>query len=133
MDMKKVAVAIISEIRADGTQAYLLVKSKKDFGSFTGLYYPPGGHIETNETPEEGLIRELQEELSLDIRVCEQMAVTPGDVPDQETYWYSCEIAGGTLQIRNDELDDARYFTVPELQQLPLWPATKKFFLENIL
>lgn len=40
----------------------LLIKHKK-----LGVFLPPGGHIEENETPDNALIREIKEELGLDI------------------------------------------------------------------
>lgn len=44
----------------------LLTKSKQD-----GYYFLPGGHIENNESPEQALIREIKEELNIDIPLSE--------------------------------------------------------------
>jgi len=55
--MKQVVVGIISRIRAGGAEEFLLVNSKKDFGKYTGFYYPPGGHVEDGENIEQALIR----------------------------------------------------------------------------
>lgn len=35
-------------------------------------YLPPGGHLEPNETPSEGALREVKEETGLDIAIIEQ-------------------------------------------------------------
>ncbi|MBO7244374.1 MAG: NUDIX domain-containing protein [Alphaproteobacteria bacterium] len=40
---------------------------KKTRGPYTGLYDLPGGSPETNEVPEETLIREIKEETNLDV------------------------------------------------------------------
>lgn len=32
-------------------------------------WIPPGGHIEADETPDEALVREMKEELGLDVRI----------------------------------------------------------------
>lgn len=40
-----------------------------------GVYELPGGHVEFGETMEEGLVREIQEEFSIDIKVGEPFHV----------------------------------------------------------
>jgi 8-oxo-dGTP pyrophosphatase MutT (NUDIX family) len=125
--MKLVAVAIIR----DPDKKYLLVASNRDFGKFTGYYYPPGGHIEEESVPD-GLKRELREELSLEILPIRQLAETPGDVEGQITVWWECEVVSGELRINNAELADARYCSREEMGHMPIWPATRKFFEEYL-
>lgn len=132
--MKQVAVAIISKETPNGNQ-YLLMSSKTDFGKFTGFYYPPGGHIENGEDIENGLVRELKEELNLDIKPIRQIAVTPGDIKDQTTYWWKCEIIGSdqNMTTQEEEVQDVRWFSEKEIKNASnLWPATKKFFQKFI-
>ncbi len=43
--MKNVVVGIVSKKNERAENEYLLVASNKDFGKYTGYYYPPGGHI----------------------------------------------------------------------------------------
>ena len=43
----------------------------------------PGGKIEENETPEECLIREIKEELNIDIRIIEQLMVNDHHYEDK--------------------------------------------------
>ncbi|GAG36946.1 unnamed protein product [marine sediment metagenome] len=45
-------------------EKFLLVEHVK-----TGLWLPPGGHIEKNETPDESLLREIKQELGLEIKI----------------------------------------------------------------
>lgn len=45
----------------------LLVQQRPDGGSMAGLWEFPGGKLEPGETPEAALIRELAEELAIDV------------------------------------------------------------------
>jgi 8-oxo-dGTP diphosphatase len=126
--MSKVAVGIISRIRQNGQYEYLLVKSKNYFGKYTDFYYPPGGHIKENENLTDGLVREIKEELGLNIRPIKELEMGQGDVKNQETHWWLCEVISGTLQIQYEEIADAAYFTEEEINKLKIWPATKQFF-----
>ena len=56
-----VACALVD---ADGR---VLVAQRPEGKSMAGLWEFPGGKIEPNETPEAALIRELKEELSIDV------------------------------------------------------------------
>lgn len=129
--MKEVVVGIISESVSSGEKSWLLVSSAKDFGEFTGYYYPPGGHIEEGETEEAALRREIKEELNLVARPLARLAISKGDVADQETYWWQCDVSG-EIQI-DPELRDAQYFTRSQIENdIKIWPATQKFFDEFI-
>lgn len=127
--MKRVVVGIISRLNKNGDAEYLLVSSRRPmFGKYSGAYYPPGGHIEVDETEEQALVRELKEELKLDVRPVARLAESPGDVKDQITYWWRCDVTSGELQRDKSELADAGYFTRKKMANLRLWPATKRFF-----
>ena len=123
--MKKVVVGIISK-KIDNEISYLLVCSKKDFGQYTGCYYPPGGHLECNETEEEALKRELKEELGVIIEPKVKIAETSSDVEGQITSWWDCQILSGEPGIIDqNEIADFGYFNRKEMEILPLWPSTK--------
>lgn len=126
--MKKVVVGIISKILNDEI-SYLLVSSKKDFGQYTGYYYPPGGHLENTESEEDTLIRELKEELGIIVQPVAKLAETASDVEGQITSWWECKILSGDPKIIDPkEIADFGFYTRKEIKNLPLWPSTKKFF-----
>jgi len=128
--MDHVVCGIIRKIE-DGIEKYLLVASKRDFGEYTGYYYPPGGHVEEGEDELTALCREIPEETGLEVEVANKITESPGDVPDQVTCWYECTVKGD-LRPNYDELRDADYFSEEEMHNMKVWPATRAFFEEHV-
>ena len=65
MSIKLVLVAACALVDADGR---VLLAQRPAGKSMAGLWEFPGGKIESGERPEETLIRELKEELGIDVR-----------------------------------------------------------------
>ena len=59
-----VLVAAVALVDADGR---VLIAKRPDGKSMAGLWEFPGGKVETGERPELALIRELKEELDIDV------------------------------------------------------------------
>lgn len=125
--MKKVVLAIISRNVNNETE-YLLIKSKRDFGKYTGLYYPPGGHVKYNENEREAIIREVKEEVGLDIEPVKKITETPNDIEGEIACWWGCKVKSGDITVKTDEIGDADYFVQEDIKKMGLWPATRKFF-----
>jgi len=126
-------VGIISRINEKNEKEYLLVKSLKDFGEYTGFYYPPGGHVERGEGLNEALTRELKEELFIDAFPVEEIAVLDADVKNELTHYWRCNV--GLVDIENfntSELADVGWFTRKEMNTIDVWPVAKKFFDQYI-
>jgi 8-oxo-dGTP diphosphatase len=62
--MKIVLVAAVALVDADGR---VLVSRRPEGKQLAGLWEFPGGKVEQGERPEAALIRELKEELSIDV------------------------------------------------------------------
>jgi 8-oxo-dGTP pyrophosphatase MutT (NUDIX family) len=125
--MNSVVAAIITKQQGTGEITYFLVQSQKDYGEFTGHWYPPGGKAEAGESDIEALHRELYEELHIRIITPEFVAETPGDITSKITWW-KCDIGDADVRVNSKELAGSGFFTKEEIRSLPLWPATKHFF-----
>ena len=130
--MNSVVVGIIARKRKS-VKEYLLTSSKRDFGEYTGFYYPPGGHLEKGEDEKTSLIREINEELSVEVTPTEKVTQTPGDVENQITHWWKCDVKNYDFTLDEKEISKIDWFTRKEiLKHQKVWPATKKFFEQYI-
>lgn len=66
-------------------------------------YAIPGGHLELGESCEDAVLRELKEEMNLDIKILGYLGCLVGD--NREEYYYHCEIVGGNLLFGGEEFD----------------------------
>ena len=64
VSLPSVLVSAVALIDADGR---VLISKRPEGKTMAGLWEFPGGKVEEKETPEDALIRELKEELGLDI------------------------------------------------------------------
>ena len=96
MSVKLVLVAAGALIDTDGR---ILIAQRPEGRSMAGLWEFPGGKAEDGETLEQCIIRECQEELGVDIKVCGEVGKTsyPHGSSDMEFTFFSAEIIGGTL------------------------------------
>ncbi len=123
---------VVGIIKYDDRESYLLVSSKTNFDNYSGYYYPPAGHVEKGEDELTALEREIKEELDLNIINAEKFVETEGDIKDQKTSWYICEVENYNFNTNKEELQDAGFFTQQEIESMKIWPATQKIFEEYI-
>jgi 8-oxo-dGTP diphosphatase len=69
--MKRVLVAAVALIDSDGR---ILIAKRPEGKTLAGLWEFPGGKVEAHERPEEALIRELKEELGINV---EESCIAP--------------------------------------------------------
>lgn len=85
-------------------------------------YEFPGGKVEIGETEEQGLIREIQEELRMDIKIESKLMIVKHDYPDFQVILncYKCSVESKALVLV--EHIDAKWLETHELDQLD-WAA----------
>jgi 8-oxo-dGTP diphosphatase len=83
-----------------------------------GKWEFPGGKLEEEELPEDGIIREIMEELGIRIRVVEVMQPSQHSYPDLELTLlpFLCEWIGDPLVLR--EHDGVRWLSPNEVQEV---------------
>ena len=101
-----------------------LFATERGYGDWAGWWEFPGGKIEPGEAPEEALRRELREELSLEIRVGEEVARVEYDYPKFHLSMrlYLCEPLGEPVL---KEHTAARWLNADELESVRWLPADR--------
>jgi len=91
--------------------------------SLPNLWEFPGGKIEPNESPEQSLIREIEEELGCEIKVQAHIETTLHEYEaiHVELATYRSEIVAG--QPAAKEHAELRWTPIPHLEQLEWAPA----------
>lgn len=117
-----VLVAAAALIDADGR---LLVARRPEGKDMAGLWEFPGGKAASGETPETALIRELAEELSLDVResCLAPIAFASHDYDDFHLLMplFACRVWRGTPTPREGQ--ELRWIHPARLADLPMPPA----------
>ena len=102
----------------------------KGYGDFKGRWEFPGGKVEPGETPQQALVREIQEELATKIRVGDLITTIEYDYPafhlSMDCFW--SEVAEGELKLL--EAEDARWLTRDRLYSVSWLPADMTLIAE---
>lgn len=95
----------------------------RGYGEFKGQWEFSDGKFEQGETPEEALVREIKEELEIEIKVGEIIHTIEYDYPmfhlSMDCFWG--EIIKGDLILK--EAEDARWLTMDQIYDVKWLPT----------
>lgn len=96
---------------------FLMQKRVEEKG---GDYGVTGGHPKSGETPYEGIITEVKEELGIDISNNEIIEFDSGcDLKDcYKMYYTKLDLDLSKLNIQKEELSEVKWFSLEELQDM---------------
>ena len=124
-----VVAAVIKGVNKEGRP--VIFATQRGYGEFEGGWEFPGGKIETGETPQEALTREIMEELDTEITVGNLIDTIEYDYPtfhlSMDCFW--CEIVKGDLVLKEHEA--ARWLEKEALNSVEWLPADITL-IENI-
>ena len=119
----KVVAAVICD---SFVQKNKIFATARGYGEFKGRWEFPGGKIESGETPQQSLIREIKEELDVRIVVGDLIETIEYDYPtfhlSMDCFW--CTIAEGEIILK--EAQAAKWLNMNELFSVDWLPADKE-------
>lgn len=117
----RVVAAVIKAFNEKGEP--IIFATQRGYGEFKDGWEFPGGKIETGETPQEALKREIMEELETEISVGELIDTVEYDYPtfhlSMDCFW--ARIVSGKLILNEHEA--AKWLTKEELDSVEWLPA----------
>ena len=129
MKTVKVVAAIIKAVNENGET--IIFATQRGYGDFKGGWEFPGGKIESGETPQEALKREIIEELDTEVSVGELMDTVEYDYPQfhlsMDCFW--CEVVAGHLELK--EAEAAKWLTKDQLDSVA-WLSADVTLIEKI-
>lgn len=115
-------VKVVAAVIRDGKKIFATARG---YGDYKGGWEFPGGKVELGETSEQALVREIREELDIDINVSNLIYTVEYDYPNfhlsMDCFW--CQITGGEIVLK--EAQDARWLTAETIDSVDWLPADK--------
>lgn len=100
-----------------------ILATKRGYGEFINMWEFPGGKIESGETKEQALVREIKEELNIEISVDKFAIYIEYQYPNFYLFMscFMCSIKEGSIELL--EHNDGKWITKEELNTLNWLPA----------
>lgn len=126
--MKKQIRVVAALIVKDGR----FFAAKRAYGFLKGKWELPGGKIESGETPENAIVREISEELSTNIQV-EKFLVNivyeyPEFILDMDVF--KCSVLDGRLSLDQNVHLEETFFSKSEFNPDNWCPADKEIIIK---
>ena len=114
---------VVTGIVVRGTDI-LIVRRKKGEGNLFWQF--PGGTVESGETEEQTVVRELYEETGLVVAPVERLGARVHPSTNRYISYWVCNYISGELSISDDDLDAVEWVGKDELMDYfttPIYPA----------
>lgn len=113
-------IEVVAAIIKKGNKIFTTCRG---YGEFENMWEFPGGKIEAGEGREEALIREIKEELELDIEITNYLTTVDYDYSNFHLtmHCFICNISGGELKLNAH--NSVKWTALEELDNLNWVPA----------
>lgn len=123
---------IIQKALIENNGKYLVLLRSPDAETWPDHWDLPGGKLEDNETPKEGIEREIQEETNLKAEIGKVIVEFIMHFPDMDRKFiiYKTNKFSGTVTLSHEHTD-FRWASKQEILEMKIEPFLKKFFETN--
>jgi NAD+ diphosphatase len=128
-EFPRISPAVIVLVTNDRDEA--LLAHNANFSG--GIYSLIAGFVEAGETLESTIIREIREEVNIEVDRIQYAASQPWPFPNSLMLGFTARYAGGTLKPDGKEILDARWFSRDALPNLPGNGSVAKFIIDRWL
>ena len=113
-------IHVVAAIIRDSNKIFA---TQRGYGNYKDFWEFPGGKIEPGETPQQALVREIEEELDTEIVVGDLLTTIEYDYPEfhlsMQCFW--CKVAAGKLTLNEHEA--AQWLDIESLDTVGWLPA----------
>lgn len=121
---EKKTVKVVAAIIRGGNR---ILATQRGYGEQKDGWEFPGGKVESNETPEAAIVREIREELNADIEVTGFLTTVEHDYPtfhlSMDCFW--ARLAEGT-EMKLLEHEAAKWLSIEDINSVDWLPADIK-------
>jgi NAD+ diphosphatase len=83
------------------------------------MYSVLAGFVEPGESLEEAVVREVKEEVGIEIKNIKYFGSQPWPFPHSLMIGFTATYASGEISLSDKEIEDAGWFTVEKLPRIP--------------
>ena len=115
-------IRVVAAVIRDGNRIFA---TQRGYGEFKGGWEFPGGKIDVGESPEDALVREIQEELDTEIEIIDLLETVEYDYPNFHLSMncFICKIKSGELVLKEHEA--SAWLTKETIYTVDWLPADK--------
>ena len=84
-----------------------------------GMYSVLAGFVEPGESLEEAVVREVKEEVGMDVKDIKYFGSQPWPFPHSLMIGFTATYAGGQISLDDSEIEEAGWFTADNLPRIP--------------
>ena len=129
LEFPRICPAVIVAITNDSGR--ILLAHNKRFRA--GIYSLISGFNEAGETLEETVVREIREEVNIEVNSIEYVKSQPWPFPNSLMLGFKARYVSGTLKPDGEEIEDAQWFTKDNLPELPGEGSLARVLINNWL
>ena len=98
-----------------------------------GMYSALAGFIDIGETAEMTVHREVQEEVGLTVKNLSYFGSQSWPFPSSFMMAFTAEYSGGSINIDANEIEDAQWFNIHDLPDMPPTHSISRQLIEHVI